>query len=104
VVPDFGSSGEDDEESSGETCEGTRKRMRPSPRNGTLEPDMKRDLFDEDALRWDGEMQKQHSIIHGYDLTFGRFKEYPKYMESKESDAEVGVAELQYPSKCEKER
>lgn len=103
VVPDFGSSSDDDE-SSGETGEGSRKRMRPSPRHGTTEPDMKREVLDERSLEADDEDREQNAIVRGYDLTFGRYKEYHKYLASKESDAEVGIAELQYPSRSATER
>jgi hypothetical protein len=103
AVPDFGSSSEDDE-SSGETGEGSRKRMRPSPRNSTLEPDMKRVALDENALKLDEEGATEQPIISGYDLTFGRIKEYSVYLASKESEEEVGIGELQYPSKCGTER
>jgi hypothetical protein len=115
VAPDFGSSSDD--ESDEETGEGSRKRIRASPRNGTLEPDMKRKVLDEDSLKWDEEAAQLHEIIHGYDLTFGKFKEYTKCLAGKDSDerddqengsdqaeAVAGIAELQYPSKCEKER
>ncbi|KIW03726.1 uncharacterized protein PV09_05035 [Verruconis gallopava] len=104
ATPDFGSSSE--EESSGdEAADGSRKRMRPTPRTGTVEPDMKRVVLDDDALKSDGELQEEEKSIHGHDLTVGKFKEYQKYMSATgEDDGKAAIAELQYPSKCKKER
>ena len=106
LVPDFGSSSEEDEGTSGGD-EGARKRVRPSPRNGTLEPDTKRELLDEGALKEDTEEEAVAApgIIHGTDLTFGKFKEYNKYLsKTGEDDGEAAMAELQYPSRCARER
>lgn len=65
---------------------------------------MKREVLDESSMQVDDEDGEQNAIIRGYDLTFGRYKEYHKYLASKESDAEVGIAELQYPSRSATER
>ena len=101
LAPDFGSSSEDEE---------PHKRRRPSPRHGTLEPDSKRVLLDEDAIKQrsadDTTPDKEKApIISGYDLTFGKFKEYNKYLSrTGEDDGEAAIAELQYPSRCARER
>jgi hypothetical protein len=102
LAPDFGSSSED---------EGPHKRRRPSPRHGTLEPDSKRILLDEDAIKKPSPEELRTaqaafgSAISGHDLTFGKFKEYNKYLSrTGEDDGEAAVAELQYPSRCARER
>lgn len=105
VVPDFGSSSEDEETSEG--GEAARKRARPSPRHGTLEPDVKRHLLDDSAMREEQaeESESDARMIHGTDLTFGKFKEYNKYLSrTGEDDGEAAIAELQYPSRCARER
>lgn len=78
--------------------------MRPSPMRATLESDLKRKLLDEDALKWSAELETRHTIIHGYDLTVGKLKEYPRFLASRESNEEVGLADMHYPSNCDNER
>lgn len=101
-APKFASSSED--ESSSDEDARARKRARPSVRNAEV-VDTKRQLLDERAMSVENSGDDEaDEIIQGHDLTFGKFKEYPIFLASKESDEVTGIAELQYPSKFAREK
>jgi hypothetical protein len=98
LAPHFSSSSdEDDEDGSSVDGNGARKRVRPSPRNGTLEPDLSRKIFGDgeevDESKW--------PIIQGYDFTAGKEKAYKRVFEG---EGGIETVELQYPSRWGKER
>lgn len=106
TAPDFASSSGDDDNEGSSDAEGPGKRPKLSPVGGTLDPDMKRVLLDENAMKKDQqEGADAPPIIEGSDLTVGKFKEYNTYFSrTGEEDGEAAVAELQYPSRCAREQ
>jgi hypothetical protein len=97
--PHFSSSSSDDEDGSSIDIMFGRKRAKPSPRNGSLEPDMKRRIFRD----MDEEInENEWPILQGAELTVGlREKEFKRVF-AGEGDLE-GV-ELRYASAWPKER
>jgi hypothetical protein len=97
--PHFSSSSSDDEDGSSIDMTFGSKRAKPSPRNGSLEPDMKRRIF----RGMDEEIdENEWPIVQGAELTVGlREKEFKRVF-AGEGDLE-GV-ELRYASAWPKER
>jgi hypothetical protein len=105
LTPNFDSSSSEEDEADDAV---KRKRARPSPRNGTLEPDLKRQLCDEVALEEEAVRNDiRWPIIQGVDLTRGRLgKEYKEVFLDYDGKKEgvVGSIKLSYPSRWGMER
>jgi tRNA G46 methylase TrmB len=75
-----------------------RKKAKPSPRNGSLEPDLARKIFRDMDEEVD---ENEWHIVQGADLTVGKDKEFRRVFVG---EGDVESVELRYPSPWPKER